>query len=150
MTRRRRNAWSDQRIEEIIGDLLRAGVIIGAFTALLGGIIYLARHGAEAPSYRMFVGEQADLRGVSGIIADARAFSGRGIIQLGLLLLLATPIARVIISVVAFAFQHDWVYVVITAIVLATLGYSFFWGLRNRRRERGKVDRANAAGLLYA
>lgn len=118
--------WSDQRVEKIIGDLLRAGVIIAASAVLLGGIVYPIRHGEAAPDYRVFVGEPADLRGVSGIIADTRALSGRGIIQLGLLILVATPLARVIFSVVAFALQRDRTYVVITLIVLAVLAYSLF------------------------
>ncbi len=126
MAEKQKNAWSDQRVEEIIGDLLRTGVIIAASTVLLGGIVYLARHGSEAPNYRVFVGEPADLRGVFGIIADTRAFSGRGVIQLGLLLLVATPVTRVIFSVAAFALQRDRTYVVITLIVLAVLGYSLF------------------------
>ena len=128
MAERQSNIWSDQRIEEIIGDLLRAGVILAASIALLGGIVYLSRHGSEATNYRMFAGEPADLCGVSGIITEARAKSGRGMIQLGLLLLVATPVVRVIFSVAAFAFQRDWTYVVITLIVLATLGYSLFGG----------------------
>jgi uncharacterized membrane protein len=128
MAERRRNVLSDQRVEEIIGNLLRAGVIISASVVLLGGIVYLVRHGEETPEYRVFVGVPADLRGVSGIVADALTFSGRGIIQLGLLLLVATPVARVIYSVVAFALQGDWTYVVITFIVLAVLGLSLFGG----------------------
>jgi uncharacterized membrane protein len=128
MAEKQRNAWSDQLVEEIIGDLLRAGVIIAASATLLGGIIYLARHGKEAPNYRVFVGAPADLRSVSGIIADARALSGRGIIQLGLLLLVATPVARVIFSIAAFALQRDRTYVIITLTVLAVLGYSLFSG----------------------
>ena len=128
MAERRRNVLSDQRVEEIIGNLLRAGVIIAASVVLLGGIVYLVRHGEEKPDYRVFVGAPADLRGVSGIVADALTFSGRGIIQLGLLLLVATPVARVIFSVVAFALQGDWTYVVITLIVLAVLGLSLFGG----------------------
>lgn len=126
MPERQRNVWSDQRVEEIIGNLLRAGVIIAASVVLLGGIIYLIRHGRQAPNYRVFIGEPAYLRGVSGIIAEARALSGRGIIQLGLLLLVATPVARVIFSVAAFALQRDLVYVVITLTVLTILGYSLF------------------------
>jgi len=126
MAENRRNAWSDRRVEEIIGDLLRAGVIIAALVVLLGGIVYLVRHGAEAPEYRVFLGEPANLRGVSGIIADARALSGRGIIQLGILLLMATPVARVVFSVEAFALQRDRTYVVITLIVLAVLCLSLF------------------------
>jgi uncharacterized membrane protein len=128
MAERQRNVLSDQRVEEIIGDLLRAGVVVAASVVSLGGIVYLARHGAEAPNYRVFLGEPADLRGVSGVIADARSFSGRGIIQLGLLLLVATPVARVIFSVAAFALQRDWTYVVITQIVLAALGCSLLGG----------------------
>jgi uncharacterized membrane protein len=128
MAEKQRNAWSDQRVEEIIGDLLRAGVIIAASATLLGGILYLARHGKEAPNYSVFVGAPADLRSVSGIIADARALSGRGTIQLGLLLLVATPVARVTFSVAAFALRRDWTYVVITLIVLSVLGFSLFSG----------------------
>jgi uncharacterized membrane protein len=128
MAERQRKAWSDQRVEEIIGDLLRAGVIIAASATLLGGIIYLARHGKEEPNYRVFVGEPADLCCVSGIIADTRALSGRGIIQLGLLLLVATPVARVIFSVAAFALQRDLIYFIITLVVLAVLGYGLFGG----------------------
>lgn len=126
MTENRRNAWSERRVEEIIGDLLRAGVISAALVALLGGIVYLVRHGAETPDYRVFLGEPANLRGVSGIIADTRALSGRGIIQFGILLLMATPVARVAFSVVAFALQRDRTYVVITLIVLAVLCFSLF------------------------
>lgn len=126
MTENRRNAWSDRRVEEIIGDLLRSSVIIAALVVLLGGIAYLVRHGAEAPAYRVFRGEPANLRGVSGILADTRALSGRGIIQLGILLLMATPVARVVFSVMAFALQRDRTYVVITLIVLAVLCFSVF------------------------
>jgi uncharacterized membrane protein len=52
--------------------------------------------------------------------------SARAIIQLGLLLLIATPVARVAFSAVAFAIEHDYMYVVITLIVLAILSYSLF------------------------
>ena len=53
---------------------------------------------------------------------------GRGLIQLGLLLLIATPIARVVFSVAGFARQRDWLYVAITLIVLTLLGYSLLAG----------------------
>jgi uncharacterized membrane protein len=110
------------------GDLLRAGVIIAASVVAPGGIVYLVRHGAAAPHYRVFLGAPADLRGVSGIIADTLSFSGRGIIQSGLLLLAATPVARVIFSVAAFALQRNRTYIVIILIVLAVPGYSLLGG----------------------
>jgi uncharacterized membrane protein len=74
------------------------------------------------------VGEPTDLRTLSGIVKDALAFRGRGLIQLGLLLLIATPLARVAFSVLAFAIQRDRLYVVVTLIVLAVLIYSLMGG----------------------
>lgn len=117
-------AWTDERVELIIGDLLRAGVVLAAVVVVAGAIIYLLRHGNALPHYRVFQGEPADLRSVSGILADALALRGRGVIQLGLLLLIATPVARVAFSVVAFALQRDRMYVVVTLIVLGVLIFS--------------------------
>jgi len=116
--------WSDERVEEVMGNLLRAGVSLAAAVALLGGIFYLIRYHSTSPGYRVFRGEPADLRSVSGILADAIELRSRGLIQLGLLLLVATPVARVVFSVFAFARQHDLTYVVLTLIVLAVLIYS--------------------------
>jgi uncharacterized membrane protein len=65
---------------------------------------------------------------MSGIVRDALTLRGRGIIQLGLLLLIATPVARVAFSVAAFAFQRDRLYVVVTLVVLAILLYSLTSG----------------------
>jgi uncharacterized membrane protein len=121
-------AWTDQRVEVIIGDLLRAGVLLAAAVVLVGGGIFLVRHGSAAPHYAVFQGEPADLRTPSGVIADAVALRGRGIIQLGLLLLLATPVARVAFSVFAFAMQRDVLYVVVTLIVLGVLVFSLAGG----------------------
>ena len=120
--------WTDQRVEGIIGNLLRAGVLLAAAVVVLGGGIYLARHGSELPHYRVFRGEPNDLRTVSGILADACTFHGRNIIQLGLLLLIATPVVRVAFSVLAFALERDWLYVVVTLIVLAVLVFSLAGG----------------------
>lgn len=92
------------------------------------GFGYLIRHGATQPEYQTFRGEPADLRSLSGIMEDAFSFRPRGIIQLGLLMLIATPVARVVFSVFAFAVQRDLTYVIITLIVLAVLFYSLTGG----------------------
>ena len=120
--------WTDQRVEELIGTLLRVGVALAAAVVLFGGTVYLVRHGLAAPQYHVFMGEPTDLRTISGIVKDALTFRGRGLIQLGLLLLIATPIARVAFSVVAFAIQGDRLYVVVALIVLAVLIYSLTGG----------------------
>ena len=116
--------WTDQRVETIVGKLLRVGVVLSAIVVLLGGIIFLVAHGMESANYRVFAGEPSDLRTLQGIMRRVLAFSGRGIIQLGLLLLIATPIARVGFSIFGFAEEKDRMYVAFTGIVLAILLYS--------------------------
>jgi uncharacterized membrane protein len=117
-------SWTDQRMEILIGQLLRTGVLLSAAVVLLGGAVYLVRHGRTTADYRVFRGEPADLRRVRGIVREALALRGKGIIQLGLLLLIATPVARVAFSIFGFAKEHDRMYVVITIIVLLVLIYS--------------------------
>ena len=124
----RRTDWTDQRIEQIVGDLLRMGLLIATAVVILGAVIYLARHGTEQPEYRWFHGEPPDLRGLAGIVDVALDWRGRGLIQLGLLILLATPVVRVAFSIVAFAMQRDRLYMAITAVVLIVLTYSIVGG----------------------
>jgi uncharacterized membrane protein len=119
-----KHPWTDQRVEEIVGNLLRAGVLLAAIAVSAGGLVYLVRYGGTTPDYRVFHGEPADLRSVSGIVTDALEWRSRGVIQLGLLLLVATPVARVAFSIFAFAHQRDLTYVFITSIVLGILLYS--------------------------
>ncbi len=120
--------WTDERVEQLLGNLLRAGVLAAAVVVLTGGVLYLARHGREPADLRVFRGEPADLRSPAGIVADALALQSRGLIQLGLLLLIATPVARVIFSVFAFARQGDYTYVIVSLIVLGVLLYGLFGG----------------------
>jgi len=119
-----KQVWTDHRIEAMVGNLLRAGVTLSAFVVSVGALIYLARHGRSPADYSVFRGEPEDLRSLSGIIRDAMHFHGRGIIQLGLVLLIATPVARVAFALWGFAAEKDRMYVAFTAIVLAVLLYS--------------------------
>ncbi|HTR66700.1 MAG TPA: DUF1634 domain-containing protein [Terriglobales bacterium] len=119
-----KKAWTDRRVEDTIGNLLRAGVILSAVVVLAGGIVFLARHGSSPVNYRVFQGEPSDLRHIGGIVRQAIALHGRGIIQLGVLLLISTPIARVAFAVFGFAEEGDRMYVGFTLIVLVVLLYS--------------------------
>jgi uncharacterized membrane protein len=116
--------WSDQRVETILGNLLRTGVIVSAAVVAFGAAVYLSRHGGAKPDYEAFRGEPSGLRSVGGIIREMTSFSGRGIIQLGLLLLIATPMMRVVLSFVAFLKQRDKIYMAATLLVFAILLYS--------------------------
>jgi uncharacterized membrane protein len=116
--------WSDEKVEGIISALLRTGVIAAAATVLTGGLLYFVRAGGMAPDYHVFRGEPAGLRGVAGVLKGAGQGQALSVIQLGLLLLIATPVARVAFACVAFAMQRDRSYVVISLVVLAVLLYS--------------------------
>ena len=89
-------------------------------------IVANAFRSREAADYRVFHGEPNQLRTIPGVLREAFAFQGRGIIQLGLLLLIATPVARVVLSIVGFAAERDHMYVGFAMIVLVILLYSLF------------------------
>jgi uncharacterized membrane protein len=117
---------NDERVEALIANLLRAGVVIAALVVVGGAVPYLAAHPRAHVTYRTFQGEPDELKAVHGIIRNAFSGDPRGIMQLGLLLLIATPIARVVFSAAAFAVEGDRMYVGFTLIVLAVLLYSLF------------------------
>jgi uncharacterized membrane protein len=116
--------WTDRRLEVIISVLLRTGVTISAAVVLLGGVCFLAKHGHEQPEYHVFHGTPEIYRSVSGVIHAAGPSNCPAVIQLGLLLLILTPVARVAFSLVGFALEHDRTYVALTSIVLVILIYS--------------------------
>lgn len=115
---------SDQRMDLIMSRLLRTGVILSAMLVLAGGALFLLRHSTPVTDYRHFQGEPQELRTVTGIFQQAATLRGRGLIQFGLLLLIATPIARVIFSVFVFLYERDWTFVLLTLAVLSILFYS--------------------------
>ena len=111
----------DQRLENMVGNLLRVGVLLAAAVVSAGGAFYLVQHHADSVSYRTFVPGADGVRTLSGIFHLALHFESVGWIQLGLLLLIATPVARVALAVVGFAMERDRLYVVVSVIVLAIL-----------------------------
>ena len=102
------------------------GVALAGIVVLVGALLLL-RHPTGGPiDYRVFHGEPSELRAVAGIARAAIDRRPRGLIQLGLLILIATPIARVAISAVAFARRRDWLYTAFASIVLAALLFGIF------------------------
>ena len=121
-------SWHDEQVQQLIGKLLRWGVTISAVVVIAGASVYLARYGMTRPDYSQFRGEPATLHSPAGIIHGLFHGSSRDWIQLGLLLLIATPVARVAFSVVAFLVEGDLLYVGVTMVVLTVLVYSLFAG----------------------
>jgi uncharacterized membrane protein len=116
--------WDDDAIERLLARLLQGGVLVATVLVVAGGIVFLAHQGGAAPSYSRFAGEPAELSSVFGIVRSALRSDGRGLIQLGLLVLVATPVLRVAGSLVAFVVLRDRTYVVLTSVVLLLLASS--------------------------
>lgn len=114
----------DSALDAKIGTLLQVGVFSSAAVVLVGGVLYLLQQGGDRPEYSSFHGPPESLNTLSGIFHGAIHMHPLAIIQLGLLMLIATPVARVVFSVVAFLAERDYLYVVISALVLAVLVYS--------------------------
>jgi len=117
----------------VVGNLLRAGVILAAVVVFIGGVLYLVKYGTAEPHYKTFqqgVVPAPEFCTPSGIIEAAIGLHPRGIVALGLLLLIATPVARVVFTIFAFWMEKDYTYVAVTVVVLSVLLFSLFFGSR--------------------
>jgi uncharacterized membrane protein len=101
----------DHHIERQMGRLLQAGVLVSATVMAIGGILYLAQHGADTPNLGKF--------------RKAEWTSSTRLLQSGILLMIATPILRVVFSVFAFARAKDWLYAGLGATVLTLIMWGF-------------------------
>lgn len=117
---------ADHGLEQAMGRMLQVGVTVAALVVFVGGVLYLAQPEGARPDYTHFHPEPAGFHSISGIWRDALHLDPRGIIELGMLLLIATPIGRVVFGVVGFARLRDRLYTAVSALVLAILLFSFF------------------------
>jgi uncharacterized membrane protein len=122
------HGWSDHRVEQTVGRLLQIGVMLAAVVVIVGGAALLAQHGGARADFREFRPESSTLRSLRGIADGVGRLDSRAVVQLGLVLLLATPVARVALTLVAFLLQRDRLYVVMTAVVLALLLFGLLGG----------------------
>ena len=113
--------WDDHQVQNAVGSLLRFGVLTAAFVTALGGVLFLLQHGGDSVHYAVFRGEPAQLSSLVGILRGAMRLDARALTQLGLVLLIATPVARVALSLVGFIMERDRKYQVITLVVLLIL-----------------------------
>ncbi len=112
---------TDIRLEKMVSVLLRTGVLLAAAVVLGGGLCFVIGHRSEPAGDHAFHGVASQYRQLGGILKATAQGDCRGIIQFGLLLLIATPVMRVGLSLVGFVFERDRTYIIVTAIVLAIL-----------------------------
>ena len=124
MPTRMQPRMNDSRLETIIGRLLQIGVLAAAATVLAGGALYLIQSHSGHVDYRSFAPGNPDSLTLHGIVRSAIHFDSLGLIQFGLLLLIATPVARVALAAVGFALERDRLYTVVSLIILVILAFS--------------------------
>jgi uncharacterized membrane protein len=115
---------TDENLELAIGRTLQTGVLLAAAVVLVGGILYLFHASGPRPDYSHFHGVAPELRSPSGIWRGMLHADPESTIQFGLLLLIATPVTRVILAGIGFLMERDWLYFWVSAVVLAVLLYS--------------------------
>lgn len=122
--------WQDRDVEIVLGNLLRWGVIISSVVVLTGGIIFLLSNGNSIPDYHSFLGLVMPFHSLSAVLKGIAEGNGQAIIQAGIILLIATPIARILFSIIGFIRERDWLYILIASIVLAIIMTSMLLGIK--------------------
>ncbi|MCL5735297.1 MAG: DUF1634 domain-containing protein [Actinobacteria bacterium] len=113
----------DERTEKTLGRVLQIGVLSAGIIVFGAGIAYLVHHGGDAASFKNFQVQPQSLRSPLGIFRALTELRASSFIQLGLLVLIATPIVRVVLSAYSFARLRDFLYVLVTLIVLTVLAF---------------------------
>jgi uncharacterized membrane protein len=125
-THNTKEAFDDRRLEILIGRLLQTGVLLASAVVLAGGVLYLHAHAHARTDYRDFKPDAATLASPAALVRGLRSADPAAIIELGILLLIATPIARVAFAAVGFAIEKDRMYVLVSVAVLTVLLLSLF------------------------
>ena len=115
---------TDQDLDVSVAAMLRFGVTLSAAVVLIGGLMYLRHPWSAIPMYSQFEAAGPSLRTLSGIFQSAAQPNAKSVIQAGLVLLIATPVARVVFCIIGFARQRRRLYVLVSTLVLIILTYS--------------------------
>jgi uncharacterized membrane protein len=118
------------QMDSAIANMLRFGISLAATLMILGGWFYLQHPTMQPADYAHFHGSSTDLHNLGKVLAGARLADSTSVLELGIMLLIATPVARVVLCVVDFARQRDMLYVAVSVFVLLVLLYSLFRGGR--------------------
>ena len=106
--------------------VLRIGLALSILIVSIGCLLFLWHNGEQTISYQVFKGEPASLEGLVPIFKTAWHEGIPPFIQLGILVLIATPVLRVFSCLIVFSAERDFLYAGLSAVVLTVLLFSFF------------------------
>ncbi|MDO7744955.1 MAG: DUF1634 domain-containing protein [Pedobacter sp.] len=113
--------FADKDIQVILGTLLRVGVIASMTVVFIGGLLYLSVYGNTGVDYHTFDAAKTQYSSILAIFQGMSRLDGRAIIQFGTLLLIFTPVTRVVFSIFSFLIERDYLYVLIGIFVLSVI-----------------------------
>lgn len=123
-----RKNFTDVDLNRSVGNLLRLGVVLSVITSL-AGFVKLFSEGFKMPKKYSSLEMGTSSEKVWGHFWDSLCKGeGMAIIQLGILLLIFTPLMRIVFALIGYLKEKDYVYVVISSIVLAIMAISFLTG----------------------
>ncbi len=118
------NRFKDRDMQIIIGWILRTGVAVSMIIVVIGGILFMYHYGHNTADYSSFKGVPHFLLGIGPVIGGIADLSSQAIIQLGIIMLIATPVIRVLFSAIGFIIEKDYLYTAMTVIVLMIILFS--------------------------
>ena len=120
--------FKDRDMQLLLSHVLRAGTVVSITIVFIGGIFFIYRHGQSLSDYHKFNGIPNFIQNASGIFHGIWALHGQAMIQFGIVLLIATPILRVVFSAIGFALEKDYMYIGISLLVLGIIFFSMMTG----------------------
>lgn len=119
--------FQDRDLQSFIGNLLRIGVLVAMSIVLIGIVLYMFQYGHETVHYSVFKSDNVFV--LSDFLQELRRGNSAAIMELGVIVLIVIPIARVLFTMVGFWLEKDKMYTLIAFIVLCIIAYSLFFGV---------------------
>jgi|SRR6185503_6818251 len=128
LTNKKMKIFKDRDMQQLLGHVLRTGTMVSITVVFIGGAFFIYRHGQSIPDYHKWNGIPNFIRTASGIFHGIGALKGQAMIQLGIVLLIATPILRIVFSTIGFVLEKDYMYIGISLLVLGIIFFSMLSG----------------------
>ncbi len=117
----------DEQVEALIGQVLRIGTMLSCGITFIGLCVFMVHNASAIPHYHIFLSGLGQFYGPHTLLQHVMHGQATALMELGILLLIATPVARVAFLVAAFGLERDGMYVGVSGLVLAILLYSIFF-----------------------
>lgn len=117
-------------MDKLISNVLRTGVIISLILILIGTVLLFADNGSNSFTMAQIINVNSKINSsifsIAGMVNGLFSLQGADFILLGIIVLILTPITRVITSVLSFLYERNWLYVIITVIVFIDIMVAIF------------------------